>query len=59
MKEVLVVGFPYVVESGKLEVPDELTGDELYAYVESHWDDIQFEEDSRDYYDTEFEVYED
>lgn len=56
MKTITITAHPYADQTGLLEVPDELTSEEASAYVEEHWDKIDFHEPELDYCGTDFEI---
>ena len=59
MKKVTVIAHPYADQTGFIEVPDGLDEDAAKAYVQEHWNDIEFREPELDYCGTDFEVYDD
>lgn len=66
MKRVYVTAYPFVTVTGNLNVPEELTHDEIYKYANEHFNEIDFDEDALflrfkdlDFGGTDFDVYED
>ena len=57
MKTVTVVAYPYATISGKISIPDHLTGAEINEYVDCHWDDIDLGEPELDYKGADIEIY--
>ena len=56
MKTITVTAHPYADQTGSLEIPDNLTEDEAWNYVEQHWGEIEFSEPELDYLGTSFEI---
>ena len=55
MKKVNVTAYPYAVQYGTIEVPEELTLDELEDYVSEHFDEVDFDAPELDYQGTDLE----
>lgn len=56
MKEVFITAYPYAVQHGTIEVPDNITEDEMKDYIRDHFDDIPFDEPDLDYCGTDFDI---
>lgn len=53
MSRYLITAFPYAIQYGHIEIPDEV--DSPWDYIEEHWDEIDFGEPHLDYCGTDFE----
>ena len=42
-----IEAYPYAVQNGTIEVPDNIPEDDVEKYIEEHWKDIIFEEKPR------------
>ena len=51
--KVLVTAYPYAITSGYIEVPDKT--DNVKAYIDEHFDDIEFGEPDLDYCGTDYD----
>ena len=51
-----VIAYPYAVMYGTIEVPMEVTDDELDGYVTEHFDDVKFGEPQLDFKGTDFDI---
>lgn len=49
-----ITAYPYATQSGEINIPDDIT--DVKAYVEEHWNEIEFDEPDLDYAGTDFEV---
>ena len=51
-----VTAYPFAVQSGTIEVPANLSEEELYDYVSENFDNIKFDEPDLDYQGTDFDL---
>ena len=56
MRTATIYHYPYVRVTGTLEVPENLTDDELYEYVRNYWGEIKFSKVFLDDENSAFEV---
>ena len=56
MKKVTVTAYPFATQYGRIEVPDNLEGEELREFLRDNWDNIAFAKVNLDYAGCEFEV---
>ena len=47
---------PFATQYGTIEVPDELSEEEVREYVNDHFNDIEFDEPDLDYAGTDIEI---
>lgn len=50
-----VIAYPYAVQRGTIEVPDNVPADEVDAYIEEYWTKIDFDAPELDYAGTDFD----
>lgn len=50
-----ITAYPYAVQHGTIEVPDNVPEEEIDSYIETYWEKIKFEEPELDYAGTDFE----
>lgn len=55
MKKVRVTAYPYAVQFGEIEIPDNIPDDQADEYLREHWDSITFGDPDLDYGGTDFE----
>ena len=51
---IYVTAFPYAIQNGTVEVPDDIPKEDIRDYLEDHWDDIMFDSPDLDYSGTDF-----
>lgn len=54
---VCVTAYPYAVQYGKIDVPDDV--EDIKEYISDYWDDIDFDEPELDYEGCSFDVFDD
>ncbi len=54
---VYVTAYPYAVQYGRIDVPDDV--EDIREYVSDNWDDIDFGDPELDYVGCDFEVFDD
>lgn len=57
MKEIEICAYPYAVQFGKINIPNEVPKEEYKNYIINHWNDIKFGDPELDYENTDFEFY--
>ena len=57
-RTISITAYPYAHQEGTLEIPTDLTEDEVREYVKDHFDDIDFDEVELDYVGTDFDIWE-
>lgn len=50
-----ITAYPYAIQHGTIEVPDNIPEEDVDMYIEEYWNKIKFEEPDLDYTDTDFE----
>lgn len=50
-----ITAFPYAIQYGTIEVPDDVPEEEIDNYIETYWEKIEFEEPELDYSNTDFD----
>lgn len=59
-REINVTAYPYAVQWGTINVPENITDeDEIKDYISEHWEEISFGEPDLDYVGTDFNIYSD
>ena len=53
--KVRVIAYPYAVQYGEIEVPNDVKGEDLQEYISEHFDEVAFGEPELDYQGTEFD----
>lgn len=48
--------YPYAIQCGVLEMPDNIEEDMREEYINEHWNEIKFDEPELDYADTDMEI---
>jgi len=48
--------YPYAIQYGVLEMPDDIEEDMRDEYINEHWNEIKFDEPELDYADTDMEI---
>lgn len=48
--------YPYAIQYGTLEMPDNIEEDMREEYVIEHWNEIKFNEPELDYADTDMDI---
>lgn len=59
MKTVEVIAYPYAMQYGTINIPDDVykcTSEVIREYIEEHFREIEFGEIEADYDGTEFEI---
>ena len=57
MKTISITAFPYVVQNGTIEVPDDLKdNDEIIEYIIDNWDYVSFDSPDFDYCGCDFDI---
>ncbi len=56
MKSIFLTAYPFVIQSGTIEVPDDVDDDDVMDYIAEHFDEIKFEEPELDYCGCDFEI---
>lgn len=51
----IVRAYPFALQYGTIEIPDDVPEGELNEYIETHWENIKFDEPELDYTGTDFE----
>lgn len=51
-----ITTFPYAIQYGVLEMPDNIEEDKREEYIVEHWDDIEFGEPDLDYAGTDMDI---
>ena len=54
--KVTVVAYPVAKQFGQIEVPDELSDNEIKKYIRLHWKDVILAKADLDYRDVPFEI---
>jgi len=52
----VITAYPYAIQNGTLEIPDDIERDFREEYITEHWSEIKFGEPELDYADTDMEV---
>lgn len=50
-----ITAYPYAIQRGTIEVPDNVPTDEVDAYIEEYWNQIDFDAPELDYAGTDFD----
>lgn len=50
-----ITAYPYAIQRGTIEVPDNVPEDEVDAYIEEYWGEIDFDAPELDYAGTDFD----
>lgn len=53
--KVRVIAYPYAVQYGEIEVPNDVKKEDIEEYLTENWDDIRFGEPSTEYGGTDFD----
>ena len=56
MKNILVIAYPYAVQYGTIEVPDDIDDEVIREYIEENWDDIEFNKPELDYDGIDYDI---
>ena len=56
MAKCFVTAFPFVRQEGIIEVPDDVSAEDVHDYISEHWDEIEFGEAELDYAGSDFDV---
>lgn len=54
--KVAITAYPYAVQYGTLEMPDDIKQDFREEYIKEHWSEIKFGEPELDYAGTDMEI---
>ncbi len=55
-REVYVTAYPFATQGGTIQVPDNVKGYEnVSAYIDEHWNEIDFNQPELDYGGTDFD----
>lgn len=50
MKSILITAYPFAMQYGRIDIPDDITDpEEARTYIINNWDDIDFDEPDLDY----------
>lgn len=52
----IIRAYPYAIQHGVLEMPDDIEEDMREEYINEHWNEIRFDEPELDYADTDMEI---
>jgi len=56
MKTLFITAYPFAIQTGYLEVPDEMSSGQYDEYVREHWGEIEFLSPDLDYANAEVDV---
>ena len=56
MKTLCITTYPYAVQTGYLDVPDNMPETQYNAYIREHWNNIEFGEADLDYAGTDIDI---
>ena len=54
-KTVSVTAYPYAVQNGEIDIPNNISSEKIQEYIRDHWNEIRFGDPELDYRGTDFE----